>query len=221
LLVPGAAQLALPWNEDPPAQRRLIESNITTAVRRIRDAAVRRDAPTVTLAQQWHRDIYRGVPLPVPYYAGEIRDSDQRFPELVSYEVAVGALRGVAAADVPLALQQFQDSMQIATRAVDSVLGIGLKPPSARELLGVVQLGGEAHGEWIRIHPFANGNGRTARLWVAWVAARYGLPLFLRLKPRPDGTTYAIAASWSMLGDHRPMQLYLGDLLTRALAPSA
>jgi hypothetical protein len=22
------------------------------------------------------------------------------------------------------------------------------------------------HGEWVRIHPFANGNGRTARLWA-------------------------------------------------------
>jgi fido (protein-threonine AMPylation protein) len=209
--------LAVPWNNDSPAFRRQIEQNIVAIARRVRDTAGRGDVPTVAMAQQWHRDIYNEVPLPVPYYAGEIRDSDPRFPELIDYEVAVGTIRGVAAADVPVSLHQFEQGMQAAIEAVDAVLPVGAKARSARELVGVVQLASEAHGEWLRIHPFANGNGRTGRLWVAWVAARYGLPLFLRLKPRPEGNAYAIAAGWSMRGDHRPMQLYIGDLLTQAL----
>jgi hypothetical protein len=44
------------------------------------------------MAQQWHRDLYQGIDLPVAYYAGEIRDTDQRFPELFGYEVQVGVL---------------------------------------------------------------------------------------------------------------------------------
>lgn len=51
-----------------------------------------------------------------------------------------------------------------------------------------------AHGEWIRIHPFANGNGRTARLWANWCALRYGVPPFVKLKPRPEGDLYATAS---------------------------
>jgi Fic family protein len=94
---------------------------------------------------------------------------------------------------------------------------VGGPPDDARRLAAVVQLAGLAHGEWVRIHPFANGNGRTARLWVAWVAARYGLPLFLRLKPRPAATQYAVAASACMRGDHTLMQLYLADQLAEAL----
>ncbi|MFP5345434.1 MAG: Fic family protein [Actinomycetes bacterium] len=50
------------------------------------------------------------------------------------------------------------------------------------------------HGEWVRIHPFADGTGRTARIWVTWLLLRYGLPTFVTLEPRPTDTAYARAA---------------------------
>jgi fido (protein-threonine AMPylation protein) len=217
--IPSAccAPLPIPWNADPPAFRRQIEQNVVAVARRIREEAVHREPPTVDMAKQLHRDIYQGIPLPVPYYAGEVRDSDPRYPELIGYEVAVGPLAAVPSADVPAALARFEQSMQRATRALDAALSAGVKPGNARELTGVIQLAGIAHGEWIRIHPFAIGNGRTARLWVAWVASRYGLPLFLQLRPRPAGTRYAVAAGMSMLGNHSAIQLYLADMLAQAL----
>lgn len=70
--------------------------------------------------------------------------------------------------------------------------------PCKQELFAVVELSAGAHGEWIRIHHYANGNGRTARLWANWVAVRYGLPSFVRIKPRPGGLLYAQAAQSSM-----------------------
>lgn len=69
------------------------------------------------------------------------------------------------------------------------------------------------HGLWVRIHPFANGNGRTARLWV-WAALRYGLPSFVRTKPRPDATAYAAA----MQGDYGAMVPVLDQVLRTYLA---
>ncbi|MFP5232432.1 MAG: Fic family protein [Acidobacteriota bacterium] len=56
------------------------------------------------------------------------------------------------------------------------------------------------HAEWIRIHPFANGNGRTARLWANLVAMRYGLPPSIRLRPRPN-LGYREAPARAMHGD--------------------
>jgi fido (protein-threonine AMPylation protein) len=156
----------------------------------------------------------------VPYYAGEIRDNDPRFPELIGYEVRVGTVTAVAAAYVPTALNEFEEAMQAAIQGVDAALPVNLRPSNARQLVGVLQLASLAHGEWVRVHPFANGNGRIALLWVAWIAARYGLPLFLRLRPRPEGAAYAVAAEASMRGNHRPMQLYLGDALAEALGRS-
>ena len=69
------------------------------------------------------------------------------------------------------------------------------------KLRGVLSLCAVLHGEWARIHPFANGNGRTARLWANWGALRYGLPPFVTVKPRP-GEPYGLAAMASMSGNH-------------------
>ena len=60
-----------------------------------------------------------------------------------------------------------------------------------------------------RIHPFANGNGRTARLWANSLAMRYGLPPFIGLRPRPNAG-YGEAGAKAMLGDWKPMaQVFL------------
>jgi Fic family protein len=55
----------------------------------------------------------------------------------------------------------------------------------------------------VRIHPFANGNGRTARLWANSLAIRYGLLPFIRLRPRTN-SGYAGAGAKAMQGDWEP-----------------
>ncbi len=167
--------------------------------------ASQRAAPAVSTAQEWHRRLYRGVRLPVAYYAGEIRDDDPRFPELIGYEVRVGDRPGVPARAVPEELGRFEAAMRVAVGRLDTRIPVGRPPADTGELQSVLTLCALAHGEWVRIHPFANGNGRTARLWANWCALRYGLPPFVRLRPRPEGDAYAEAAADSMRGDHRTM----------------
>lgn len=168
------------------------------------------------MAREWHRQIYRGVRLPVPYYAGEIRDSDPDFPELYGYEVGVGPHLGVPSRLVPEQLAEFEETLREAVGVLDTVLPAGNRPSDA-QARSIVSLCANAHGEWIRIHPFANGNGRTARLWVNWCALRYGLPPFLRLQPRPAESLYAVAAMRSMEGYHRAMVVFLESELDRHL----
>jgi Fic family protein len=165
------------------------------------------------MAQTWHRQIYQGARLPIWYFAGEIRDSDPQYPELFGYEVGVGAAEGVPSVEVPAELEDFEASMQAAVGRLDGLIAVGSTAGDAATVESVVTLCALAHGEWVRIHPFANGNGRTARLWADWCAVRYGLPPFIRLKPRPSGNTYARAASRSMLGDHEPTVRAFLDML--------
>ncbi len=84
------------------------------------------------------------------------------------------------------------------------------------QLHGVLTLCAVLHGEWIRIHPFANGNGRTARLWANWAALRYELPPFVTIKPRP-GQPHAAAAMASMRGDHQMMTAVFDQMLRTSL----
>lgn len=103
--------MAIPWNEDDPRDAALIVQNLTNLLRQIARRARLRQPPTVEMAQDWHRQIYKGVRLPVPYYAGEIRDSDSRFPELYGYEVRVGPQPGVESSLVPREFQDFETAM--------------------------------------------------------------------------------------------------------------
>ncbi len=205
--------MAVAWNDDPAGSEAQIAANVRAVAAQIYTAAPRREQPSVATAQNWHRVLYAGVPLPVSYYAGEVRDSDPRFPELIDYEVQVGRLRGVPAARVPGELETLQTRARNAIAGPDGAMPVRQTPATPLELRAVLLLAANLHGEWVRIHPFANGNGRIARLWVIWVAARYGLPPFIRLKPRPAGLPYAAAALASMSGRHTPMATLLGQML--------
>jgi fido (protein-threonine AMPylation protein) len=206
------------WNDDPLGSSVRIEANLQGVLTGIVADASRRLAPTVAMAQEWHRATYAGVVLPVPYYAGEIRDSDIALPELIGYEVMVGSAVGVMSADVPAALAALEAGIAAMVAQLDGRLPIGIRPADAINLQAVLTAAAIAHGEWIRIHPFANGNGRVARLWANWLGARYGLPVFVSLRPRPAGLLYAGAAAASMRGSHGPMVNAFHEMLRAALA---
>lgn len=111
--------MAIPWNEDDPRDAAVIVHNLTYVLEEIAQQASLRRPPTVALAQEWHRRIYDGVRLPVRYYAGEVRDSDPRFPELFGYEVSVGRQRGSESSRVPQLLASFEAAMEKAVAALD------------------------------------------------------------------------------------------------------
>jgi Fic family protein len=195
--------LPKPWNHDPPGSQQQIETNIVALGPQFRTDAKSRPMPTVAMAQGWHRALYTGVELPEPYYAGEIRDSDPQFPELYGYEVRVGSAPGVPSPEVPGELAQLETEIQAVCNRLDAAIPGGAAPPDDATLRAVIAACANVHGESVRIHPFANGNGRTARLWATWIGLRYGLPTFILVKPRPAGEPYAAAAAASMRRDHR------------------
>jgi hypothetical protein len=104
-------------------------------------------------------------------------------PELFGYEVSVGSQRAVESALVPAELSVFEAAMREMVAPLDTAIPVGESPVDVAQLRSVLTLCAYAHCEWVRIHPFANGNGRIARIWSNWCALRYGLPPFVRLSP--------------------------------------
>ncbi len=104
--------MPLAWDNDHPSDERALARNVTDILRRIVADAADRTQPSVAMAQQWHRNLYRGIELPVTYYAGEIRDSDPQFPERFGYEVRVGEHTGAASRDVPAEVASFETALK-------------------------------------------------------------------------------------------------------------
>jgi len=208
------------WNQDDPRDLPRIVANAKALRAAVENDASLRPAPTLAMAETWHRAIYDHVFVPHADYVGHVRDSDPQFPCLVDYEVSVGSANGVKASDVPAALDSFIRATQQIVLALDRAVPAGTIARSRPEVQAIVRLCAYAHGEWIRIHPFANGNGRTARILANWIAVRYGLPAFVRIKPRPDDALFAGAAAASMRGDHGPTEAMFAEMLIDALEAS-
>lgn len=68
---------------------------------------------------------------------------------------------------------------------------------------------GNARGEWAKEVP--------AALDAFVRPVRYGLPPFVRIKPRPDDVLFSGAAQLSMRGDHRPTEAMFAAMLQEAL----
>lgn len=164
---------------------------------------------------EWHRDLLDGLSyVPDLCYLGGYRGSAH--PWLSSYNIRVGRKKAVPADRVAKELQHFFDSLeyQVAKITDDLVTGQSLQQS---EILKVVALAAWTHGEWVRIHPFANANGRTARLLANWVLARFRLSPVIRLRPRPD-SPYVRAAAASMDGQHDQMARWILDVLESSLS---
>jgi hypothetical protein len=206
------------WAEDRPEDLPTIVANVRALLPQLLADAAARPEPAIERALDWHRRVYAGATVPNRDYVGHVRDTDRGLPCLVDYEVQVGLSLGVWARDVPAALDAFIEATRSVTSTLDAAVPAGRRPTAPGALAAVVRLCAVVHGEWIRIHPCANGNGRVARIWANWLAVRYGLPPFVRIKPRPDDVLFAGAVELSMRGNHRPTEAMFASMLREALA---
>ncbi len=182
------------WDEDSPQLRESLAGILEEIVRN----ADSRERPSRETAKRWHAIFLKGLDLPDARFAGAFRGG----PGLEHVAVRVGEHYGVGPSEVAEALTRFEAKLQALLDELDALVPLK-QIPTADQLAGIIDLCAWAHAEWIRIHPFANGNGRTARLWANWLAIRYGLPPFIRLRPRPD-SGYEDSGAKAMQGDWKP-----------------
>ena len=221
-----------PWDNDDPADAATMVGNASALTSGFKDLAPLRAVPTLNDVLAWHTALYAGCSVPCDDYLGHLR-GDRSVPHLVGYEVGVGPIQpdgypskvGIWSEDVSTEVQTLLRGITAALVRLDAIVPVGSAPSNPVQIQAVVALCAVIHGEWLRIHPFANGNGRTARLWAAFIALRYGLPVFVTIKPRPNDATYALAGSASMgrppdfQGNHQPATNLFVNMLAAALQP--
>jgi len=152
------------WDKDSPGLRQ----NLGQVLKEIVRAAERREVPTLEAARHWQSQMMEGLKVPDRRYVGAFRGE----PGLERIQVRVGSNFGVDSAGVSEELARFERKLQALVAELDAlILGQEL---DADQQAAVIDLCAWVHAEWVRIHPFVNGNGRTARLWANSLAVRYG-----------------------------------------------
>ncbi len=191
------------WDEESPTLRK----NLAQVTQEISRTAKRRETPVHQWVRRWHSMMMRGLEVPAPEYVGAFRGE----PGVENIGVEIGGRRGVVSTEVVGELRRFESTLQALVANLDSVVPVGHEL-NADELAAVLDLCAWAHAEWVRIQPFVNGNGRTARIWANSLAKRYGLPGFVRLRPRPD-EGYAQAGIKAMQGEWKPTAVLFRRML--------
>lgn len=209
-----------PWADDDPVVKEQIRLNLTQVLSEIRASGKRRDSVSLELARDWHERMLDYIPLAESGVAGGFRGSGPLHTELRRCSVIVGRtlLPGVPPEQVDSETRRFAHELSRRVTTLDQQIEPKAPPgPFEEEVLDLLAW---THGEWVRIHPFAQGNGRIARAWVVWNSVRYGLPLFITLRPRPRGprgagrmTPYERAATASMSGRHQLTRILFTNML--------
>ncbi|MFN0300394.1 MAG: Fic family protein [Burkholderiales bacterium] len=159
---------------------------------------------------QWHKDCLLGLSYVTDEsLLGAYRGTNH--PRLMDMIVSVGGIRGAPPNEVNEQLVRFFGQLQKQMSNLAARIRLN-QEKSKEELRQIAKLAGWAHGEWVRIHPFANGSGRTARLIANWVLSRFRLLPVVGIRPRPEHP-YGPAAVASMQGDHSKITQFIVALL--------
>lgn len=163
----------------------------------------------------YHAKVFRRV-APLEYYAGNYRSIDPTKPCLAS-DVQVAGVPGEPFALVPTSMAKLSADVHDFVVSTDEYVEHTVSP--TEKARAVAQLAAAIMGEFIRIHPFINGNGRMGRMLVNYVFKRYGYKMpFRQVQIRPPELEYAQASAASM-GPNASMTalyVYLLRLVARA-----
>ncbi len=195
------------WDANSPQ----LEVNLRQVLSNVKEHATQRSSLTLNTIREWHRQVMSGLDVPNRDHIGAFRGE----PRIQGINVGVGTVVGVVSSEVLNELRIFNTTLQKVIGRLDELVPSGAIP-NEDAAAAVLELCGWAHAEWVRIHPFVNGNGRTARLLANYLAMRYRLPLFVRLRPRPDGN-YAAVAAMAMRGIWEPTSMYFAELYLQQL----
>ena len=94
-------------------------------------------------------------------------------------------------------------------------------PCNFKDRADVVRALAETHAELVLIHPFREGNGRTARIISILMALQAGLPLLdfsvIAEEKKPD---YFAAVQAGLDRNYQPMERLFAEIIERSLAAS-
>jgi fido (protein-threonine AMPylation protein) len=156
-----------------------------------------------------HRVLYEGLtPYACSYFAGNYRGSNHRC--LKRYEVGVpGDPRvGFPPSQVADTMDSFSQEIRAGLGGIDAAAELPLvQLPEEDRLINLVRFACHVFEYFLRVHPYANGNGHSARLILWAILGRYGYwPTRFSIEPRPADQRYTPAITRYRAGDYEALE---------------
>ncbi|MDN4172604.1 Fic family protein [Nocardioides sp. SOB77] len=205
-----------PWDPHLPANKKNIQTNYDQLLVQVVNSGCAGLRPTEVSVRDWHVASVRGVWLAEKEIAGGFRGEGPAGSELSTYLNGVNGIPGAPPAMVSGRVTTFFAELNVRLDGLDARLTAGETVPSLYP--DIVRTAAWAHGEWVRIHPFADHNGSTARLMAITIGLLYGVHFKLPGKPRSAMPNpglvldYDQAAGDQMLGNDQNMVVVLHKL---------
>lgn len=162
-----------------------------------------------------HRRMFRWMtPVCFPSFAGNYR-GDSRFKCLRNYRVGVGGDPLVGAP--PASVRTDIDALtKVVEQFVQNIEGPAGQRLSANDrILYVVEGVCYVLAEFLRIHPYANGNGHLGRFTVWALLLRFGyVPRSWPLEERPPDPPYSYCLSLYRSGQLTPLRHFMLKCIT-------
>lgn len=204
------------------ADTSIISKNVAQLDATIASTPGAREPFTLELVRDWHRTIHAGTKhVPRAEYIGSFRGEGSI--HLRVYSVGFGKFDGAPPLTVGGHLRLFEGEIVAALAKWDKTMP-ALADVTPSRLNTVLEDLAVLYATWLRIHPLADGNGRTARVLVNWVMARYGQPLVLPGRPVTDKDGLLAATSPAIPAvkpNYKPLVNHLRRRLKAARAAAA
>ena len=214
-----------PWqySAHPDFPRRLSESTarVLTAIQAGKypvDAFARDTRPI-------HLELFTGLtPRGFEYYAGNYRGSHHFC--LKNCEIKMippDPLVGAKASTVQREIDRLGDAIVKWVQQIEQALATRPRPMTqAHRAVAVVKLACSAFVTFLTVHPYADGNGHTARalLWIVLIRFGY-VPSEWTIDPRPSIPNYAAMIALHRRGTREPLEQYVLTRLSLARPPGS
>jgi len=203
-------QICPTWEyEDFPDYTSVIQSELKDILIGIRQVKV----DTYTEAKntrEFHSKVFHKLtPDCCPYYAGHYRGED--FECLKGYRVSVrGDIRvGFDPAVVEVAMEGISGRIGRAVENLDKIFSPDGQMPQKDKILRLVAVAACFFELFLKIHPYANGNGHSARYLVWVILGRYDLWLKdWPIDPRPKDPPYTSLIWEYRNGNKSPLEKF-------------